>query len=598
MRLFNWFKGLFMASLLSGLAACGGGSDNTTPNFVDLARGDARFSILAEAIEAGDLTGTLTGPGPYTVFAPTDAAFAALLTELNITKAQLLADKTLLRMVLQYHVVAGAVPKASVPLGKAITPVGGGFFKVDLQGSALVVTDGRNRTATITQTDVMASNGVLHAIDKVLLPANLNIVQTAQAVPAFSTLVEAVVAANLQGTLSGTGPFTVFAPTNAAFSAALTELGVSKAALFADTALLTKILTYHVVPGRVLKADVPVGSAITTVEGQSFTVDASLAITDRLGRKAAITGTDVLTSNGVVHTIDKVILPSDITLPSQRTLVQQLQAMPQFSILVEAVVAANLQDALSGAGPLTVFAPTNTAFAALLTELGVTKDQLLANKPLLTAVLQYHVLGNQVLSTQVPVGKAITPLAGGIFKIDTSGSSLVVTDGRNRRATIGFTDLRVKNGVIHSLDKVLLPANQNIVQTAQSLPQFSILVEAVVVAGLQDALAAPGPLTVFAPTNDAFAALLTELGVSKADLLANKTLLTQVLTYHVVPGLVLKADVPLNTPITTLQGDSFSINASLAITDQRARRANITTTDVLTSNGVIHVIDKVILPRP
>lgn len=444
----------------------------------------------------------------------------------------------------------------------------------------------------------MASNGVLHAIDKVLLPANLNIVQTAQAVPAFSTLVEAVVAANLQGTLSGTGPFTVFAPTNAAFSAALTELGVSKAALFADTALLTKILTYHVVPGRVLKADVPVGSAVTTVEGQSFTVDASLAITDRLGRKAAITGTDVLTSNGVVHTIDKVILPSDITLPSQRTLVQQLQAMPQFSILVEAVVAANLQDALSGAGPLTVFAPTNTAFAALLTELGVTKDQLLANKPLLTAVLQYHVLGNQVLSTQVPVGKAITPLAGGIFKIDTSGSSLVVTDGRNRRATIGFTDLRVKNGVIHSLDKVLLPANQNIVQTAQSLPQFSILVEAVVAAGLQDALAAPGPLTVFAPTNDAFAALLTELGVSKADLLANKTLLTQVLTYHVVPGLVLKADVPLNTPITTLQGDSFSINASLAITDQRARRANITTTDVLTSNGVIHVIDKVILPRP
>ena len=598
MRLFNWFKGLFMASLLSGLAACGGGSDNTTPNFVDLARGDARFSILAEAIEAGDLTGTLTGPGPYTVFAPTDAAFAALLTELNITKAQLLADKTLLRTVLQYHVVAGAVPKASVPLGKAITPVGGGFFKVDLQGSALAVTDGRNRTATITQTDVMASNGVLHAIDKVLLPANLNIVQTAQAVPAFSTLVEAVVAANLQGTLSGTGPFTVFAPTNAAFSAALTELGVSKAALFADTALLTKILTYHVVPGRVLKADVPVGSAITTVEGQSFTVDASLAITDRLGRKAAITGTDVLTSNGVVHTIDKVILPSDITLPSQRTLVQQLQAMPQFSILVEAVVAANLQDALSGAGPLTVFAPTNTAFAALLTELGVTKDQLLANKPLLTAVLQYHVLDSQVLSAQVPVGKAITPLAGGIFKIDTSGSSLVVTDGRNRRATIGFTDLRVKNGVIHSLDKVLLPANQNIVQTAQSLPQFSILVEAVVAAGLQDALAAPGPLTVFAPTNDAFAALLTELGISKADLLANKTLLTQVLTYHVVNGRVLKADVPLNTPITTLQGDSFSINASLAITDQRARRANITTTDVLTSNGVIHVIDKVILPRP
>ncbi|NCT83301.1 MAG: fasciclin domain-containing protein [Comamonadaceae bacterium] len=271
--------------------------------------------------------------------------------------------------------------------------------------------------------------------------------------------------------------------------------------------------------------------------------------------------------------------------------------MPQFSVLVEAVVAAGLQDALSG-GPFTVFAPTNDAFVALLAELGLTKEQLLANKPLLTAVLQYHVLGSSVLRADVPLGRAITPLAGGIFKIDAAGNGLVVTDGRNRQATIGFTDLRVKNGVIHALNKVLLPADKTVVQTAVALPQFSILVEAVVAAGLQDALSAPGPFTVFAPTNDAFAALLAELGVSKDQLLANKPLLTQVLTYHVVPGRVLKADVPLNTPITTLQGDSFSIGADLAITDQRARRARITATDVLASNGVIHVIDKVILPRP
>jgi len=593
----NWLKGLLMASLLAGLAACGGGDDDP-PNLVDLARSDARFSILAEAIDAADLTGTLTGPVANTVFAPTDAAFTALLAELNITKAQLLADKALLRAVLQYHVVPGEVPKAAVPLGKAIVPAAGGFFKAEAQGSALVVTDGRNRTAPISETDIKARNGLLHVVGKVLLPANRNLVQTAQSVPAFSTLVEAVVAANLQGTLSGTGPFTVFAPTNEAFAAALAELGVGKAALFADTALLTKILTYHVVPGRVLKAEVPVGTAITTVEGQTFSVDASLAITDRLGRKAAITATDTFASNGVVHVIDKVILPNDVTLPGQRTLVQQLQAMPQFSTLVEAVVAANLQDALSGAGPLTVFAPTNTAFAALLTELGVSKEALLANKPLLTAVLQYHVLGAQVPSSAVPLGQAITPLAGGIFKIDASNGGLVVNDGRNRRANIVFTDLRVKNGVIHAVDKVLLPADKTIVQTAQALPQFSILVEAVVAAGLQDALAAPGPFTVFAPTNDAFAALLAELGVSKEALLANQPLLTQVLTYHVLPARVLKAGVPVATPITTLQGETFTVGADLAITDQRGRRASLAATDVLASNGVIHVIDKVILPRP
>ena len=131
---------------------------------------------------------------------------------------------------------------------------------------------------------------------------------------------------------------------------------------------------------------------------------------------------------------------------------------------------------------------------------------------------------------------------------------------------------------------------------AQSDPRFSILTEAVNAAGLADTLAGPGPLTVFAPTNAAFAALLTELGVTKDALLANKPLLTKVLTYHVVPGRVLKADVPVGVAITTVQGETFTINAALKITDRRARLAGIVATDVFTSNGVIHVIDKVILP--
>ena len=178
------------------------------------------------------------------------------------------------------------------------------------------------------------------------------------------------------------------------------------------------------------------------------------------------------------------------------------------------------------------------------------------------------------------------------------GADLVITDGRNRTAKIIATDMAAPNGLIHTIDKVLLPANRNIVQTAQSLPNFSILVEAVVAAGLADALSAPGPLTVFAPTNAAFAALLAELGQTKEQLLANRALLTQVLTYHVVPARVLKADVPVGAPVTTLQGQTFTVDATLAITDQRGRKAAITGTDVLTSNGVIHVVDKVILPRP
>jgi Fasciclin domain/TAT (twin-arginine translocation) pathway signal sequence len=143
------------------------------------------------------------------------------------------------------------------------------------------------------------------------------------------------------------------------------------------------------------------------------------------------------------------------------------------------------------------------------------------------------------------------------------------------------------------------PPSQNIVQLAQATPELSILVEAVVAADLAGALSAPGPLTVFAPNNAAFAALLTELKTDKATLLANKPLLTKVLTYHVLTSKVLKADVPVGVPITTLQGGKFTVDATLAITDESTppRKANIIATDILATNGVVHLIDKVILPK-
>ena len=289
---------------------------------------------------------------------------------------------------------------------------------------------------------------------------------------------------------------------------------------------------------------------------------------------------------------------ADAGTPPSQNVVQLAQGNPDLSILVEAVVAADLAGTLSAPGPYTVFAPTNAAFAALLTELGVTKAELLANKPLLTAVLQYHVLGARVAKAQIPLGKAISPLAGGIFKIDMVGADVVITDGRNRTARIVATDIAASNALVHVVDKVILPADKNIVQTAQALPDFSILVEAVVAADLAATLSGPGPFTVFAPTNAAFAALLAELGVSKDALLANKPLLTAVLTYHALGARVLKADVVPGAQPNTVQGENFSISAALAITDRRARMANIVATDVLTSNGVIHVIDRVILPAP
>jgi uncharacterized surface protein with fasciclin (FAS1) repeats len=166
----RWFKVLAAASILATVAACGSDNDvaSSERNLVEQAQADSRFSILAEAVVAADLAPTLSGAGPFTVFAPTNEAFAALLAELGVTQAQLLADKPLLTKVLTYHVVAGRVLKADVPVGVPIKTLQGGTFTIN---DALVISDQRGRTARIVETDVLVSNGVIHAIDKVILPA-------------------------------------------------------------------------------------------------------------------------------------------------------------------------------------------------------------------------------------------------------------------------------------------------------------------------------------------------------------------------------------------------------------------------------------------
>jgi len=263
---------------------------------VDIAVGDGNFKTLVAALTAAGLDKTLAGAGPFTVFAPTDAAFAKLPagTVEGLLKPE---NKDKLVQILTYHVVAGKVTAADVSkLTMADTvaklPV---TVKVDM-GKVMI------NNATVTKADIMASNGVIHVIDTVLLPKD--IVDTAVADGRFKTLAAALTAAGLVDTLKGKGPFTVFAPTDEAF--AKLPAGTLNA-LLADKAKLSAILTYHVVSGRVMAADVIKLTTANTVNGKPVTIKVEggkVYIND-----AQVVITDILTANGVIHVIDKVILP-------------------------------------------------------------------------------------------------------------------------------------------------------------------------------------------------------------------------------------------------------------------------------------------------
>jgi transforming growth factor-beta-induced protein len=451
------------------------------------------FSSLVAALQfasdgTGDLVNLLSGPGPFTVFAPTNDAFDALARELTrnpgATAATLLvpANRALVRAVLQYHVLGARVQRADVPLGAPIDPVlaGTDTFRIDAVGSGLRITDGRFRTASIVQTDVAASNGVIHVIDRVILPpatvADRSIVEIAAGNANLSSLVAALQFAgnDLVSLLSGPGSFTVFAPTNDAFDALARELTGNAAATAADLlvpanrALVRSVLQYHVLGSEVFAAAIRNGRAVEPVLGGGafFRIDTGGArptIVDGRGRSAGIVATDVDATNGVVHVIDRVILPAT------QSIVQVASAAPQFSSLVAALSFASnngdLVNLLSGPGAFTVFAPTNDAFDALARELThdprATAATLLvpANRALVRSVLQYHVLGARVLRAEVPLGQPITPALGGSarFVIRERAGALRITDAQHRESTIVATDVFATNGVVHVIDRVILP---------------------------------------------------------------------------------------------------------------------------------------------
>ena len=276
---------------------------NHGPDIVDTAVNAGSFDTLVAALKAAGLVDTLKGSGPFTVFAPTDEAFAKL-PEGTVETLLEPANRDQLRAVLTYHVVSGRVPASLASNRPSARTVNG-------QRVGLTVADGQLRVdeANVLTADLNVSNGVIHVIDSVLLPASDDIVDLAKKAGTFDTLLAAATAAGLADTLSSDGPFTVFAPTDEAF-AKLPEGTVESLLAEEGLGTLKSILTYHVVEGRVYASDALKASRAATVNGERVAIkvrDGRLRIND-----SAVVANDLEATNGVVHVIDSVLLPPEV----------------------------------------------------------------------------------------------------------------------------------------------------------------------------------------------------------------------------------------------------------------------------------------------
>ena len=468
------------------------------------------------------------------------------------------------------------------------------------------------------------------------IPAN------AQGTGVHDTLVSALSHAGLVGALQGDGPFTVFAPTDQAF----TDAGFDLAAFDTDeeNATLVDILTYHVVLGAVASDDITDGMTVDAYNGDSlgFTLSSGTVMVN----DATVTQSDLMASNGIIHAIDKVLMPpgdvADIPTVASGTGVHDS--------LVAAVIQAELLATLQGDGPFTVFAPTDDAFAAAGIDLAALDND--EGKATLTDILLYHVYAGSVVAGDITEGMMAT-MANGDDVTFTLEGGLMVND-----ANIYPADVTASNGIIHVIDKVLMPPADpvgdicynmvshtivpgadmatclsymyvedyemngqsftgcyntmthqldavsqeicegyvwtpavDIAMTAQATTIHNSLVAAVVQAELLATLQGDGPFTVFAPTDDAFAAAGIDLAALDND--EGKATLTDILLYHVVAGDVPSSAVTDGMSATAVNGDdlSFSVGDGVKVND-----ANVVLADVPASNGVIHVIDKVLMP--
>ncbi|XP_037365158.1 transforming growth factor-beta-induced protein ig-h3 isoform X1 [Talpa occidentalis] len=503
----------------------------------------------------------MEGPGSFTIFAPSNEAWASLSAEVLDSLVSNVNIELL--NALRYHMVDRRVLTDDLKHNMALTSM--------YQNSNIQIHHYPNGIITVNcarllKADHHATNGVVHLIDKVISTTTNSIQQIIEIEDIFETLRAAVAASGLNTQLEGDGPFTLLAPTNEAFEKIPAE---TLNRILGDPEALRDLLNNHILKTAMCAEAIVAGMSVETLEGTTLEVGCS-GEKLTINGKAIISNKDVMATNGVIHLVDELLIPD-----SAKT-VFELAMESDVSTAIDLYRQAGLGTHLSGNERVTLLAPLNSVFKDGAPPVDANTKNLLLN----------HVIKDQLASKYLYHGQTLDTLGGKKLRVFVYRNSLCIEN-----SCIAAHDKRGRYGTLFTMDRVLTPPMGTVMDILKGDSRFSMLVAAIQTAGLTETLNREGVYTVFAPTDEAFQAMEPE---ERNKLLGNAKELANILKYHIGDEILVSGGIGALVRLKSLQGDKLEVSSkNNAVCVNKEPVAEV---DIMATNGVVHAISSVLQP--
>uniref|UniRef100_A0A8B9DHT9 Periostin n=1 Tax=Anser cygnoides TaxID=8845 RepID=A0A8B9DHT9_ANSCY len=505
----------------------------------------------------------IEGRGSFTFFAPSNEAWEQLSSEIHRN----LVDNVNIELynALHHHMVNKRMLTKDLKNGMTLVSM--------YNGQKLLINHYPNGVVTVNCARVIhgnqiATNGVVHVIDRVLTPVGNTIQDFIEVEDDLSSLRAAAITSDVLDTLGRPGHYTLFAPTNEAFESL--PRGILER-IMGDKVASEALVKFHILNTLQCSEAIMGGAVYETLEGNTLEVGCDGETLTVNGVKM-VKRKDIVTSNGVIHLIDKVLIPD-----SAKQVIELGGA--QQTTFTDLVAQLGLASSLRPEGQYTLLAPLNGAFS---------DDTLQMDQRLLKTILQNHIIKVKIGLNELYNGQELETIGGKLLRVFVYRTAVCVENSCMVRGS-----KEGRNGFIHVFRQIIKPAEKTLHEMLRNDKRFSVFLSLVKAADLDDVLSRPGEWTLFVPTNDAFKGLTDD---DKDILIRDKNALRNILLYHLTQGVFIGSgfEPGVTNILKTIQGGKLylkTVNDTLLVNELKSRES-----DLMATNGVIHVIDKLLYP--